>query len=303
MDEGGVACVSERVRDRLLGQAVERGVDRRRQLVEVTGQCDVDMGRVPSVPGEPLDVGDAGLGGEVGLLAPAKGADDGSHLGQRMRRLLLDDDEGVEDSLGTRLGDGATGLGLDGDGRHMVSDGVVQLARQLLALAELGLVPPVQPGAAPVPERRAESRGEQEDQSSAHHLAHGGAGGANHDREQHERQSDRGLATRAPSEQRVGKQQEDQGRGFRPLPRHANHDCCELDGGEQRECNCDHRERVRAPPEQHGSHGDDQDEVDGSPHHILSGDRLDRPNRQHRGDEHPVPPQPFRRVGNPGLGP
>jgi hypothetical protein len=63
MDEGGVACVSERVCDRLLGQAVERRVDRRGQLVEVTGQRDVDMGRVPGAAGEPLDVGDTGFGG------------------------------------------------------------------------------------------------------------------------------------------------------------------------------------------------------------------------------------------------
>jgi hypothetical protein len=57
MHEGGVACVSERVRDRLLGQAVERRVDRRGQLVEATGQRDVDMGRVTGAAGESLAVG------------------------------------------------------------------------------------------------------------------------------------------------------------------------------------------------------------------------------------------------------
>jgi hypothetical protein len=63
MDLGGVTCVSQRVRDRLLSQAVERRVDRRGQLVKVTGQRDVDMGRVPGAAGEPLDVGDTGFGG------------------------------------------------------------------------------------------------------------------------------------------------------------------------------------------------------------------------------------------------
>ena len=37
-------------------------------------------------------------------------------------------------------GDRATGLGLDGDGGHVVGDRVVQLAGELLALAQLHLI-------------------------------------------------------------------------------------------------------------------------------------------------------------------
>ena len=58
---------------------------------------------------------------------------------------------------------GAAGLGLNGDGRNVVSDGVVQLTCQLLAFAELDLANLAEPGARLVVDRSAERRSQQQD--------------------------------------------------------------------------------------------------------------------------------------------
>ena len=47
--------------------------------------------------------------------------------------------EGGDGGVRVGGGDRPTGLGLDGDGGHVVGDGVVQLPGELLALAELDL--------------------------------------------------------------------------------------------------------------------------------------------------------------------
>ena len=60
-------------------------------------------------------------------------------------------------------GDDPAGLGPDGDGRDVVGDRVVQLARQLLPLPELDLVQLAHPGGRPVADRGAERRREQQD--------------------------------------------------------------------------------------------------------------------------------------------
>ena len=64
---------------------------------------------------------------------------------------------------GSGRGDDPPGLGPDRDGRDVVGDGVVQLAGQLLALAQLDLVELAQPGGGPVADRGAERRREQQD--------------------------------------------------------------------------------------------------------------------------------------------
>jgi hypothetical protein len=59
----------------------------------------VDGWRIRGV-GEPLDVGQAGLGGEVRLGSHTKDTDDGPHLRQRPRRCVLDGPEHSQRAIG-----------------------------------------------------------------------------------------------------------------------------------------------------------------------------------------------------------
>jgi hypothetical protein len=77
-----VACVPDRVRDRLLGDAVDRGADQRAQTVEVAGQLHVDARTVAGTAGQPLQVGDAALRRELGLVAVAQRPDQRPQVGQ-----------------------------------------------------------------------------------------------------------------------------------------------------------------------------------------------------------------------------
>jgi len=58
---------------------------------------------------------------------------------------------------------GTPGLGLDGDGRDVVADRVVEFSRELVALAEFGLLDVADAGVGVVTDRRAERGGEQEE--------------------------------------------------------------------------------------------------------------------------------------------
>ena len=78
-----MARVPDRVRDRLLGDPVDRGADQRSQVVEVAGQLHVDARTGAGRGGEPLDVGDAALRREIGVLAVAQRADQRPQLGER----------------------------------------------------------------------------------------------------------------------------------------------------------------------------------------------------------------------------
>ncbi len=76
---------------------------------------------------------------------------------------------------------GASGLGLDGDGRDVVADGVVQFAGELVALAELRLLDVADTAVGVVADRRAERGGEQEEAVPGHHLfGCGGVGDVGH---------------------------------------------------------------------------------------------------------------------------
>ncbi|WP_248581635.1 hypothetical protein [Nocardioides sp. InS609-2] len=88
--------------------------------------------------GEPLNVSKAGLGGEVRLGLHAQDTDDGAHLRQRPRGCLLDGFEHGQRTIGVGGRQGLPRLGLDDDARHVVTDGVVQVASKLVALPEFG---------------------------------------------------------------------------------------------------------------------------------------------------------------------
>ena len=139
-DAGGVAGVASSVGDGLLGQAVDRGPDRGAEVVELAGERHLDEGVRLSMRGELLDLGHAGLRRELGLLGGTQDADDGAQLGEGAGRRVLDGDQGLDGALGVGGRDGPACLGLDGDARDMVGDGVVQLAGELFTLARLGLV-------------------------------------------------------------------------------------------------------------------------------------------------------------------
>ena len=136
---GGVAGVAPRVGDCFLGDPIDRHADRRWQIVQQARQAHLDGRRLGGV-GEPLDVRQAGLRGEVRLGSHAQDTDDCAHLRQRPGRCFLDGFEHGQRTIGVGGRHGPSRLGLDDDARHVVTDGVVQVASKLVALPELGLL-------------------------------------------------------------------------------------------------------------------------------------------------------------------
>ena len=101
----------------------------------------LDPGLVADAAREPLDVGDAVLRGEVGVLAVAQRAHHGPHLGERARALLLDHPERVDAPRpGRSAATTRPAWARIDDRRDVVGHGVVQLAGQLLALAQPDLI-------------------------------------------------------------------------------------------------------------------------------------------------------------------
>jgi hypothetical protein len=63
------------------GDAVDRGADQRAQTVDVAGQLHVDAWSVAGTAGQPLQVGDASLWRELGLVAVAQRPDQRPQVG------------------------------------------------------------------------------------------------------------------------------------------------------------------------------------------------------------------------------
>ena len=100
VDPGCVPCVTLCVGDRLLGNPIERCLDRGSQVVEIAAVLDFDPDALGSLrSGQTIDVGNAALGEHLrAAVAPAKGADHRAHLSQGARRLFLDDFESLAGS-------------------------------------------------------------------------------------------------------------------------------------------------------------------------------------------------------------
>ena len=201
-------------------------------------------------------------------------------------------------------GDDPPGLGPDGDGRDVVGDGVVQLARQLLPLAEPDLIERAQPGGGPVADRGAEHRGEQREHARDDGIAGAGvvAGDPEDVGDQDDPQPDHGLATGPPAEQRVGEQQHVH-RGIQPHRSVGAEEGRDQLRDEDAERDRDRGERVRAPPQQREHQRHSEHERDRSPDHVLAEDAFEQRRRHQHGDQRPVPPHPPRRLRSSGFGP
>jgi energy-coupling factor transporter ATP-binding protein EcfA2 len=109
--------------------------------------------------------------------------------------------------------DGTSCLGLDGDARHVVGDGVVEFTSQLFAFAGLGLVDVADADLLAIADRGAERGGEQEERvpcdprPQAHVVGNVGDGQPDQD----DAEAACGFPTGAPPEQGVG---QDQRRGI-----------------------------------------------------------------------------------------
>ena len=133
---------------------------------------------------------------EVGLRPVAQDADHGAHLLERPRRRFLDCRQRGRGTVGVGGGHDAAGLSLDGDGRDVVADGVMELAGQLVALTELGLLDVADPDVGVEADRRTERGGEQEEPVAGDHLGGRSRIGDVGDGEpgQDDREADGGLA-------------------------------------------------------------------------------------------------------------
>ena len=172
-----MAGVPSSVGDGLLGQAVDRGPDRRAEVVELAGERHLDAGTRLAIGGELLDLGHAGLRRELGVLCGAEHADDGAQLGEGAGRCVLDDGQGLDGTLGVGGRDGTSCLGLDGDARDVVGDGVVEFTSELFAFAGLGLVDVADADLRAIADRGAERGGEQEERVPCDRLRQAGGVG------------------------------------------------------------------------------------------------------------------------------
>ena len=139
----------------------------------------------------------------------AEHADDGAQLGEGAGRCVLDDGQGLDGTLGVGGRDGTSCLGLDGDARDMVGDGVVEFASELFAFAGLGLVDVADADLRAIADRGAERGGEQEERVPCERLpqAHGVGDVGDGQPEQDDAEAACGFPTGAPPEQGVGQDQ------------------------------------------------------------------------------------------------
>ena len=246
-----MAGVPSSVGDGLLGQAVDRGPDRRAEVVELAGERHLDAGTRLAIGGELLDLGHAGLRRELGVLRGAEHADDGAQLGEGAGRCVLDDGQGLDGTLRVGGRDGTSCLGLDGDARDVVGDGVVEFARELFAFAGLGLVDVTEADLRAIADRGAERGGGQEERvpPDLARQAHGVGDGGDGLPEQDDAEADCGFPTGAPPEQGVG-QDERRGRAVQRGAVRPGEDSDEVDDHQRAEGDRNRDERVRASPRQ-----------------------------------------------------
>ena len=256
---GGVAGVASGVGEGFLGDPVERHADRRWWFTPGPRQVHLD-GRRPGGAGQPFEVRQAGLGGEVRLATHAQDTDDGAHLRQRPRRGVLDRPEHRHRTIGMGARHGSSRLGLDDDARHVVTDGVVQVAGEVVTLSQLGLLDLTHAGGGVETDGGPEGGGEQEEPVAGHDLPHRARIRDVGDAQPHQddRESDDGLTARTPSQQRVRQHERD--RDARQHGRVTRHDPCHVEDDQRAERDRDRSQRM-GPPPQHaqGDHAADDE--------------------------------------------
>jgi hypothetical protein len=165
----------------------------------------------------------------------------------------------------------APGLGLDGHCRQMMSNRVVEFARELVALAELRLLDVADASVGVEADRRAESGGEQEEPVPGHHLANAGLVGDVRDDEpdQDDPKSDPGLSAGTPAEQRVRQHE-----CARDAPQQSvlvgREDPRDIDRSEDAEGDHDRGKRVGPSPRQHERDQEADGEQQGTGRHANS---------------------------------
>jgi hypothetical protein len=298
------AGVPSRVRDRLLGQAVERGTNHRAEIVELTGQLNIDLWPSPGLTGEPPEVSHALAWSEVRPLGGTQDTYHGAQLGQRSRGRVLDDSKDLNGPLGVRRCDGTSGLGLDDDAGDVVGDRVVEVTRQLLTLQSLGLVNVAGARVRVVADCSAQGCGEQEEGECTHHIRLAGRVGYVRDDQpgQDDHEADRGLPAGSPPEQRVCQDE------YAPDARQqtsilAREDPRDVDSRQRAEGDRDRRQRMGAAPPQGSKDHNHGGEHQRAPHYVLAEHRFHHRPRQEHTYEHPIPPHPLRRIRRSRLSP
>ena len=186
------------------------------------------------------------------------------------------------------------GLRTNRDRRDVVSDRVVQLPRQLLALAETHLVQFARPGRRPVANRGADRNRGQQEHSAEDRVADPGelGGGAQDPGDHDDPQSDPDLPPGSPADQRIGQQHD--GRHHvqtdgRYAGEHSQYGADDRDP--EREGHCP--QRVGASPQEADGDGNGQHQRDRSPGDIGAQEVFEDRRRQQHGEEGPVTPDPL----------
>ena len=157
LDAGGVPGVPPGVGDRLLREAVDRGADRRREVVDVAVDLHVDR-RAGARPARRAARGRRRAGWAPGRPA-RRGAGRGpSRASRRARATPRPRSRAARRPRrpGAIAAVARPGLGPDRHRRDVMGDGVVQVAGQPLPFEQLDLVELALPRPGPVPQRRAE---------------------------------------------------------------------------------------------------------------------------------------------------
>ena len=307
VDAGRVAGVPHRVGDRLLRDAVDRRPDRGRQVVEVAVSSTSTRGR-PRRASQPLEVGDAPLRRQLGRLAVAQHPTI-ARISASVRDASPRSPPAPRPAAsGSGRADDPAGLGADRDGRDVVGDGVVQLAGELLALAEpapaRARAPGGRAGSAPRPRappgtaaRRPPTRPRRPSQSAASPRTRRHARSA---------ACPTAISRPEPTGQRVGQQQDADHRCRDPTD--APPAIEELDDvstvAMTPKATARRRERVGTPPQQHRAPAPRRPPGRPGATPRRGGRRLSpRAAATSTADQRPVPPHPRRGVRGPGLGP
>jgi uncharacterized membrane protein len=185
-------------------------------------------------------------------------------------------------------------LGADGDGRHVVRDGVVQVAGQPFAFEQHDPVEVTSPCGGLEPyrqaqrERRQQHGGAADDVGHTDPAQHHGQGGVADD----DRRADQHLATGPPPDQRVGQQQQVHRRVRRAGRRPGGGDG---HGGHRAERDDDHQQRAGPAPPQGRHQPGDQRHGEPAPRQVGTQGALQHRQRDET-EQHPVAPHPAGRA-------
>jgi hypothetical protein len=203
---------------------------------------------------------------------------------QRSRGGLLDGLEHRQRTIGVIGSHGASGLGLDRDGRHVVADRVVQFAGELVAQAQLGLLDVTETGVGVEADRCAERGSEQEEPVPGDHLVKRCPVSDVGDREPNEDgpEAEDGLTASPPAQQGVG--QDQRCRDAVQSSDIDGNDPCELERDQGAERDRDRGERAGAPPQKTERDHDAGCERDRQPRTVLAQHHLESRSRQNHGE-------------------